>query len=145
MVISLVFLNMTLLQILLLDSPFVPRFLRRTQPSDNSALLLLQCTNRLKSGKDPMFAATRLLQPPGLRQASQPSSIQMSRGISRSWCSMPLHSSMASTSASSAGAQPAERTASAAQSGHLNEGGSETLRLHRSTDISPQPLGRHKH
>lgn len=43
---------------LLPDSSIVPGFLRRKQPSDNSTLLLLQCTNRLKSSKDFALCAT---------------------------------------------------------------------------------------
>lgn len=72
---------------LLPDSSIVPRFLRRKQPSDNSTLLLLQCTNRLKSSKDSVLSAPQLPQPPGLRLASRPNNVQMSRGIPSSWCS----------------------------------------------------------
>lgn len=53
---------------------------------------------------------------------------------------MPLHSSMASTSVSSAGVQPAEYTETAAQSGGSNEGGSEILQLHSSAYKSLKKL-----
>lgn len=45
---------------------------------------------------------------------------------------MPLRSSMAPTSVSSAGAQPARRTAAAVQSRAVREAGTEMLRLHSS-------------
>ena len=53
----------------------------------NLVKLLLQCTNRLKSSKDSVLSAPQLPQPPGLRLASRPNNVQMSRGIPSSWCS----------------------------------------------------------
>lgn len=50
---------------LLPDFLIVPRFLRRKQSSDNSTLLLLQCTNLLKSSRDSALSAPRLPQPRG--------------------------------------------------------------------------------
>lgn len=70
---------MTLLWMLLPDSPIVPRFPGRRHPSDNSALSLLQCTHRLKSSG---ALCPWLPRPPGPRQAWRPSHSQMSGGIS---------------------------------------------------------------
>lgn len=89
---------------LLPDFPIVPRFPGKRQPGDNSTLSLLQCTNRLKSCRGSVLAASgsRGLLAPG--RPGDPATARCQEAYSCSRRSLQY----GQTSASSAGEQPAE-------------------------------------